>query len=143
MRGAGGGRPSKGAAARNRNKPTVEKVVLPREGRPGPAPIPLTELVGAAAYLWAEMWARPEATQWSASDVAPLTRLVTLQGDQKVWHDSKLLSEMRQLEDRYGMSPYARRMLRWVAADEEEAEEERPAAPVRNIRAVDPNAAAG
>lgn len=145
MRGAGGGRPSKGAAARNRAKPTVERVVLPKVGPPGPAPKPMVRLEAAAGRLWKAMWTRPEAWQWAEADVPALTRLVVLQLDPRAWLDPRLLSEMRQLEDRYGMNPYARKQMRWVREDEEvddELVDGRPA-PVRRLRPVDPAVAAG
>src|SRR5687768_9692259 len=118
------GRPPKPEGQKvNRHPPTHAPVALPAEGRSGPVPKPALKLDASAARLWREMWKQPEAAMWREADVPPLTRLVVLQADRRAWDDSKLLSEMRQLEDRFGMNPTARRLLGWHVAETEEAPE--------------------
>ena len=123
MRGAGGGAPAKPEGQRrNRTKPAHETVALPATGREGPSPTPTVALAGGARRLWDALWSRPEASQWSEADVPALTRMVWLESNRKVWTDSRLLAEVRQLEDRFGLNPYARRQLRWRIEDEVEAD---------------------
>jgi hypothetical protein len=63
---------------------------------------------------WATVWRSPMAAMWVESDVFGLERLagileVALQGAAP----AALLAEARQLEDRFGLSPMARRRLQW------------------------------
>ncbi len=53
------------------------------------------------------------ALMWSEFDVPQLERLLVLTA--KAWGDApaSLLGEIRQLEDRFGLSPQARRKLYW------------------------------
>ena len=115
------GRPPKPEGQKvNRHKPTHAPVELPAVGPDRPAPSPSSELNADEERLWAAMWKQPEAAMWRDADVPALTRLVTLQADRRAWHDNRLLAEMRQLEDRFGMNPTARRLLGWkLTADEE------------------------
>lgn len=65
-----------------------------------------------ARELWAYWWASPVATMWDRrSDLEGLRRLVvlTVAGGQA----AALLAEVRQLEDRFGLNPVARRKLYW------------------------------
>lgn len=135
MRGAGGGRPSKGAAARNRNKPTHETVQLP-SSHDGPVPeapdwLPHVE-------EWERLWRCPEASQWTVGDVPGLARMLLLQSEGSVIEDARLLAELRQLEDRFGLNAYARRQLRWLkSGDDQLPQDQKPGAEVRRLRAVD------
>lgn len=66
---------------------------------------------------WKTVWASPMAGEWIASDVPALRRLASLldlsaRGEAK----ATLLSEIRQLEDRFGLSPMARLRLQWKPA---------------------------
>lgn len=124
---------------RRRNRPTHETVVLPSGGRGGRVPKPLVDLEGDAKTLWRRLWSSPAACQWDVSDVAGVTRLVVLACDPACWGKATLLAELRQLEDRFGLSPAARRQLRWQV---EEDEEEGPVvAPVRLADRRDPRRA--
>lgn len=143
----GAGRPPKPEGSTvHRNKPTHGEIMLPAAGRTTPAPaplIPLENLTGPAAELWTRLWATPEATQWGDADVPGLTRYVSLAVVPEVWLDSKLVGELRNLEDRYGCNPYSRRVSKWVHDDPEEATAKPPAAPKsrsRKLRVVDTKA---
>lgn len=123
MQGAGGGRPPKPPEQRrHRNKPAHETVELPAEGRDSDPPPPLYTLDGRALELWNALWAGPEATQWSPSDAAALTRMVALAASPDTWLDDKLLGRLLALEDRFGLNPYARRQLRWILEDPQDAD---------------------
>jgi hypothetical protein len=82
-----------------------------------PVGIPETGLEDAHPLTlawWADLWASPIAGIWESVDVPALRRLALLidwvhQGDDR----AVLLAEIRQLEDRFGLSPLARRRLAW------------------------------
>lgn len=96
-----------------------------------PSKIPAPALVGAgfddrARETWAAWWATPMAIMWGRDfDADTLERLLHLRARQ--WAEPILnangdivnkpaaaeLSEIRQLEDRFGLSPSARRKLYW------------------------------
>jgi hypothetical protein len=76
-------------------------------------------LSGPAKYVWNDMWAHPVATLWQRADVAPLTRLVLLQTSSTALLNKDLLAEMRHLEDRFLLNPYARAQQRVVIEDQD------------------------
>jgi hypothetical protein len=104
-RGAGGGRPSKDQARRDR--PAMESLRLPADRT---IPEPIRTLTADQAALWSQLWASPAAAAWCVSDAAPLTRLVVLETADDP--DVKVLAELRQLEDRFLLSPWARRVAK-------------------------------
>jgi hypothetical protein len=109
VKGATGGRPPKpDGMKRNRNKPTHGYIQLPRDGRSAPAPDPAAKLTAPERKLWDRLWVTPEASTWRDVDAAPLTRYVKLAVSGGL--DPRVLAELRNLEDRYLMSPYARRI---------------------------------
>ena len=82
------------------------------------------------------------ASQYLDADVASLVRLARLK--QSLLSDDVafgVLAEIRQLEDRFGLSPLARRRLEWQVADEGEAEGKRQtlADNVYSLQAFDPD----
>jgi hypothetical protein len=115
MRGAGGGRPRKPAGqTRHRNKPTKDTIAVPASARVPEPPEPMVELDGTRRRVWDAMWATPVATLWDRVDVPVLTRLVMLQCSKEALLDKDLLTEMRHLEDRFLLNPYARAQQRVV-----------------------------
>jgi len=91
------------------------------------------------------------ATAWLPSDVPTLVRLARIvEADNRGDATASLLAEARQIEDRFGLSPMARRRLQWEVArggDGASAPDgggpQRPAprlADVRRLRAVDAQA---
>lgn len=91
------------------------------------------------------------ATAWLPSDVPTLVRLARIvEADNRGEATASLLAEARQLEDRFGLSPMARRRLQWEvarggdgASGSDGAGPQRPAprlADVRRLRAVDAKA---
>jgi len=122
---AGMGPPPKKNARRTNARP--DWVKLPAAGRAGHPPAwPMTGKPGkAVADLWASLWASPQAVAWErlgwSRVVARYTRL--LLEAEKADAPVTLLGEVRQLEDRLGLSPMAMRRLQWeIEAEAQEAE---------------------
>lgn len=63
---------------------------------------------------WTAIWSSPMAVVYTDVDVFPLTRLILLVHEREMgesgWTGD---GEIRQLEDRFGISPLARRRLAW------------------------------
>lgn len=85
---------------------------LPAEGRTTPAP-PLRETYDQRLIdLWDHWWATPMAAIWGDFDAPTLEGLLVLY--EVVWsgeYTAAHLAEKRQLEDRFGLSPAARKKL--------------------------------
>lgn len=89
-------------------------VVLPEGGRQGAIPkLPgSSELLPSTRRWWRTVWSSPVAAVWLDLDVPALARLAGLidrvaRGDVRV----TVLTEIRQLEDRFGLSVASRRRL--------------------------------
>lgn len=140
------GPPPKPDSQRRRRNAVAPAQRLPADGRPGPAPDwPLPRATKTEEKLWADLWATPQAAAWERLGwervVARYTR-VLLKAERTML--AALLSDVRQMEDRLGLTPLAMLRLRWeIAADEiaEAREEKEPR--VRLVEAVDPTAEAG
>ncbi|SRR6266498_1561915 len=113
---------------------------LPAAGRMDPPPAwPFGGRVAKAqAAVWASLWATPQAVEWERLGwtrvVARYARLL-LQAERPS-ATAALLAEVRQLEDRLGLSPMAMLRLRWTV---DEAPKDRPVASVVDL-AKDPRA---
>jgi hypothetical protein len=68
---------------------------------------------------WEQAWASPVSGLWQSCDIPALARLAVLHGEvaARMLEDSKLLSEIRALEDRFLLNPNARRIA-GVALDD-------------------------
>jgi hypothetical protein len=138
------GPPPKPDNQRRRRNATVAMTRLPSEGRTGETPE--WPLASSAAYdedLWAELWSTPQAVAWErlgAGTVRVVARYVVLLAEADVG-EPKAAMEVRQLEDRLGLSPLAMLRLRWEVATDEVAEQrtarEADAKPNRRLRVVD------
>ncbi len=124
MRGAGGGRPRKPeGTTRHRNPPTRNQIVVYSDARVDPIPDPPVPLQGLQQAQWRDLWSQPLATLWAnPADLMTLVRLVALQTSADAMLDKGLLAEIRQLEDRFLLSPYARAQQRIVILDPPEEE---------------------
>ena len=68
----------------------------------------------ATVAWWETVWASPMASQFLSCDVPTLERLADLiDRTHRGESGSRLLAEIRALEDRFGLSPLARRRLQW------------------------------
>ena len=100
---------------------------------------------------WRRLWLAPMAAAYLEADLGALHRLAELvelfaRGEHGV------ANELRQLEDRFGLSPKSRQLLQWqvLAAGEPATAANAaaataaatPASNVRRLRAIDPKAAA-
>lgn len=97
--------------ARRRNK-EGEFVVLP-PGRAGdPPPWPGDRPGSRQLVRWAMLWASPAASQWADTDVLAVYRYVRLLSafDRGAF---EVAPELRQIEDRLGLTPLARLRNRW------------------------------
>jgi hypothetical protein len=86
--------------------------------------------------VWRELWATPQAIAWETFGwtrvVARYAKLVVEaeQADAPL----SLLSEVRQLEDRLGLTPMAMKRLQWEIVDEQAVDQERDAASPEDYR---------
>lgn len=107
--------------ARHRKGDTSGWVSLPSEGRRGS--IPRWPLPGRTPAGWVDLWRLPQAVVWERdrSHVQVATYLAV----RTAAHDAldagvpnaALLSELRQIEDRLGLSSMALKRLQWEIAE--------------------------
>lgn len=96
---------------------------LPAEGYDGPVPAwPLdTEPSTVELDLWGKLWRTPQAAEWARGGyerlVGRLAMLMIVAEDPSK-PSAALLGEVRQLEDRLGLSPMAMRRLSWKVEGE-------------------------
>lgn len=110
-----------------RRNPRVGPVILPAEGRQGDPPKwPLPGTVGLAERdLWITLWATPQAVMWErlgAGGIQVVARYCKLSTIGSLELDPRVLAEVRQLEDRLGLTPKAMRQLLWKISEDEVAE---------------------
>jgi hypothetical protein len=104
----------KPASQRRRRNRTVKPTTLGKGGGKAPRLLNEKELLPETRAWWATVWGSPMAAVWLDADVPALTRLAGLvdrlhRGE----GTSRVLGEIRALEDRFGLSPMARRRLQW------------------------------
>jgi hypothetical protein len=74
------------------------------------------ELLPSTREWWATVWSSPMAVVYLEADVPALARLAVLVDRLERGEGgggARLLAEVRSLEDRFGLSPLARRRLQW------------------------------
>ncbi|MFG0329234.1 MAG: hypothetical protein ACF8PN_04980 [Phycisphaerales bacterium] len=106
--------PKPDAARRRRNAPTTARKAVPSSGRRARAPQPAKKLPQGAARFWRRYWKLPIAELWTDADIPAVTRLCWLQDavySVGALDAGKLLTEVRQLEDRLGLNLQARERL--------------------------------
>lgn len=130
MGGLASGPAPKPAAQRRRTNATPGTTYLPTEGRQGDAPEwPLASMTLAEEVAWRDLWATPQAVAWerlgigTVRVVARYTRLVCMAEGSAAGRmtvaAAEVVGEVRQLEDRLGLTPMAMLRLRWeIVADE-------------------------
>jgi hypothetical protein len=135
--------PKADSERRRRNVLSTSTTFLPAEGRDGETPAwPLSKARKAEADLWKKLWITPQAAAWEAlgwdRTVARYCRLLV--DAEKTGAMTTLLAEVRQMEDRLGLTPMSMLRLRWQIAVDQVAEVRGPdaPAPARRLSAVDP-----
>ena len=118
--------PNPNARRRNRGSGWVS-VVLPAGGRDEPPPQPPAtyvrdgdrrKLLKATREAWGSWWRSPMATAWLPADEPALRRAIVLVDVSLRGEASGVeLKELRALEEAFGLSPKARRALRWAVQD--------------------------
>lgn len=114
-RGAGAGRPRKDGPTRHRNPSQRDSIVVAADARAQVVPEPVYPLTTASGReLWEFLWGLPIASLWDPADAPAITRMVQLQSKRSGTLDPRTLAEIRQLEDRFLLNPYARAQQRVV-----------------------------
>jgi hypothetical protein len=108
------GPPPKPASQRRRRNKAPKPIKLAKGAEEAGPRLPNPDVLPETVEWWETVWASPMAAVWLEADVPALARLAGLverlhRGDSS----SRLLSEIRALEDRFGLSPLARRRLQW------------------------------
>jgi hypothetical protein len=105
---------------RRRNRPQTRRLTADRSTT-GVPPLD-ADVLPSTREWWKKVWASPMAQEWLAADSPALVRLaLMLDKVERGGSSSRLLAEIRALEDRFGLSPLARRRLQWEL-DEADAE---------------------
>lgn len=98
---------------RRRNAPSANTVKLPATGRSGPPPA--WPLDSEQPSFWAELWASPQAVAWERAGwirmIARYASLVVATEQESC--PALIFGEVRQMEDRLGLSPMSLLRLRW------------------------------
>lgn len=149
------GRPPKAPDQRRRRnvgQTQWQKLDRSGSGEMPPYPASIVESPDACEW-WRRVWADPMSALYLPSDHLALERAAKLhhlivnghprvdnEGNQ-VWEPGSPseMSELRQIEDRYGLNPKSRRLLQWEVAQAggSETPAPRPPAKARTLRAVD------
>jgi hypothetical protein len=109
-----------------RRNARVGPLLLPAEGYQGEIPDwPLPgRWLKSEKDLWLTLWRSPQAAAWATmgdATIRVLGRYVRYAVMAELGND-KAAAEVRQLEDKLGITPKAMRMLLWVVASDEVAE---------------------
>ena len=93
-------------------------MTLPAAGRPGPPP--KWPMAGRAPKVWTELWSLPQAVAWEQLHLHRVVAryAVKLVEAERSDASSALLAEVRQMEDRLGLSAMAMLRLRWEVTEE-------------------------
>lgn len=112
---AGRGPAPKDPSTRRRRNVQPEAVVLPAEGRQGPAPAwPIT--TQPEPSCWAGLWLLPQAVMWTGFERQIASYALLLERAESGAASMALFAEIRLIEDRFGLSPRSMLSLRWTIA---------------------------
>jgi hypothetical protein len=108
---------------RRRRNASPSTVRLPSSGRTGP--IPRWPLDEPPARVWAELWRLPQAVAWEKLHLQRIVARYATKLEIAEEPDASVgaQTEVRQLEDRLGLSPMAMLRLRWEIVDEDTSRE--------------------
>lgn len=120
----------KPAGQRRRSNPaTIPTTNLPCRGRTGPTPRSPIKLGAAGTAWWKWAWKTPQAAAWDVGNANFIARRANLE-DKVASDDLKMelavLREMRERDDRLGLTPKGRLALRWSIVDDTPASDEKP-----------------
>lgn len=116
--------PAPNPDARRRNKRPVA-MTLPSGGRRGRAPAFPIKTGQRVPAMWAELWKTPQAVAWEKLGyhrVVARYALMLVAAEKIDTATAALLTEVRQLEDRLGLTPMSMKRLEWVISQDEVAE---------------------
>ena len=94
----------------------AEFVSIPATGYTGSVPgWPLdTEPARAELDMWQQLWTTPQATMWATMSIERvIARYVMVTCLAEETQQAGLLTEVRQLEDRLGLTPLSLQKLQW------------------------------
>lgn len=114
----------KPASQRRRTNAAPGTVRLPAAGRSGPAPKwPLGRAGRAQKLVWDDLWALPQAVAWERLHLVRVVARYTvcLVEAERPGASAALLAEVRQIEDRLGLSAMSMLRLRWEITEPDEA----------------------
>ena len=114
--------PAPNPYSRRSQKSNSGITTLPADGYDGPVPDwpLLTDPSEAELDLWRGLWSKPQAVMWAkdgSERVVARYVLVTVLAEDPSNPSAALLGEVRQMEDRLGLSPMAMKRLMWVVGD--------------------------
>lgn len=123
--------------ALRRDRDAGEWLVLPAEGRSGPAPeFPLKNLMGREAELWAELWVKPQAVAWERAGLLLEVALFTRRFVEVEQHNAAAIKGtlVRQMMDSLGLTTPGLRSNRWriEAVEQPKAQQTAPRASSRS-----------
>jgi len=133
--------PKAAGQRRRRNAPTIPTTKLPAGGREGQPPKCPYQLGRAGRAWWTWAWHTPQAAAWSDGDLFALARRARLEDDSEMGVSARM-REMRELDDRFGLTAKGMAALRWEIAADEVGARRRSGASTPRMRVVDPELAA-
>ena len=98
-------------------------VSIPATGNQQPAPAwPLdNEPARAELDMWQQLWTTPQATMWESMHIERvIARYVVVTCLAEETQQAGLLTEVRQMEDRLGLTPLSLQKLQWKIEHREE-----------------------
>lgn len=108
-----------------RRNARIGPLLLPASGRKEPAPDwPLPcKLSTHERRIWDELWGTPQAVAWENMGWIRIIARYCLLVAKAELHEAPvpLMAEVRQIEDRLGLTPKSMRMLLWEIAPDEVA----------------------
>lgn len=148
---AGMGPPPKPDGQRRRRNATPGTIQLPMEGYQGPVPDwPLDYPSPRELARWEKIWRSAQAAMWVRMHVDDMVaryvrNCILVENDSHTTVAlAHLHSEIRQLEDRLGMSPLALLRLKWeIVPDEVEEKKQEKTSARQRLRIADPDSASG
>lgn len=143
--------PAPSEASERSDRRGYKLTALPAQGYDGPIPeFPLPNATGREVEVWEQAWRTPQACAWSMPSEAWRSGTVALWVRTKVRCEdpeagAALLGQLHRFADQIGMTTAGLAEMGWKVAVDELAEksadrpsapDEKPAAPVRRMRAV-------